>query len=84
MHAGGHLRRGFGHGPAASQGSNPNPGEIGWTNARRACTLDKPMALHRLYTDVFMPAAAGTTSWSKGDERVSLTAIFINQQPRGY
>ena len=43
------------------------------------------MALHRLYTDVFMPAAAGTTSWSKGDERVSLTAIFINgQQPRGY
>jgi hypothetical protein len=42
------------------------------------------MALHRLYTDVFMPAAAGTTSWSKGDERVSLPAIFINQQPRGY
>jgi len=42
------------------------------------------MALHRLFNDVYMPAAAGTTSWSKGDERVSLTATFINQQPRGY
>jgi hypothetical protein len=43
------------------------------------------MALHRLYTDVFMPAAAGTTSWSMGDARVSLTANLINgQQPRGY
>jgi hypothetical protein len=42
------------------------------------------MALHCLYTDVFMPAAAGTTSWSKDNERVSLTAILINVQPPGY
>jgi hypothetical protein len=42
------------------------------------------MALHRPYTNVSMPAAAGTTSWSKGDERVSLTATFIDLQPRGY
>ena len=42
------------------------------------------MALHRLTNDVYMPAAAGTTSWSKGDERASLTATFIDLQPRGY
>lgn len=43
------------------------------------------MASHRLYTNVLMPAAAGATSWSERDARVSLTATFINgQQPRGY
>ena len=43
------------------------------------------MASHRLYTDVFMPAAAGTTSWCKSGERVRLTATLINgQQPSGY
>ena len=42
------------------------------------------MALHRLFNDVYMPAAAGTTSWSKDDERVSRSATFINLQPRGY
>ena len=62
-----------------------NACEKRWTDARQTCTLNEPMALHRLYTDVFMPAAAGTTSWSKSGERVRLTATFINgQQPRGY
>jgi hypothetical protein len=43
------------------------------------------MASHRLSTNVFMPVAAGTTSWSECDARVSLTATLINgQQPRGY
>jgi hypothetical protein len=43
------------------------------------------VASHRLYTDVFMPAAAGATSWTESGERVRLTAILINgQQPSGY
>jgi hypothetical protein len=43
------------------------------------------MALHCAYTDVFMPAFAGATSWSKSAARESLTATLINgQQPRGY
>jgi hypothetical protein len=43
------------------------------------------MATHRRFTDILMPAAAGATSWCKGEVCVSFTAILINgQQPSGY
>ena len=49
------------------------------------CTLTGPLALHRLYTDVLRPAAAGAPSWTKSGERARLAAILINgQQPSGY
>ncbi len=66
VHSRGHLRRCFGHGRAAWQGSNPLGRGKRLDEARaEPVPCLRPMALFTAHFDALMPAPTGTTSWSE-------------------